>query len=90
MCSNYRPISKLPFITKLSEKIVFSQLQSYLDSFNNLDMFQSGFRPLHRTESALLRATNDSLLALDSGFCVVLVLLDLSVAFDTITLFLNN
>jgi len=47
-------------------------------------MFQSGFKSLHIIESALLRVTNDILLALDSGSCVVLVLLDLSAAFDTI------
>lgn len=84
MCCNYRPISKLPFISKLLEKVVFSQLQSFLDSFSILDKFQSGFRSLHSTESALLRVRNDMLLSLDSGACVVLVLLDLSAAFDTI------
>jgi len=47
-------------------------------------MFPSGFRSLHSTESALLRVTNDILLPLDSGSCVVLVLLDRSAAFDTI------
>lgn len=42
------------------------------------------FRSLHSTESALLRVTNDMLLSLVSGAFVVLVLLDLSAAFDTI------
>jgi len=83
ICSNYRPISKLPFISKLLEKVVFSQLEFYLNSFNILDMFQSGFRTLHSTESAQLKVINDILLALDSDSCVVLVLLDLSAAFDT-------
>lgn len=72
---NYRPISKLPFMSKL---------YSYLNAFNILDTFQSGFRCLHNTESALLRVTNDILLSMYSGSPVVLVLLDLSAAFDTI------
>ena len=52
---NYRPISKLSFISKILEKVVFTQLTSYLDSHGILDKFQSGFRKKHSTESALLR-----------------------------------
>lgn len=81
---NYRPISKLPFMSKILERVVYSQLYSYLNAFNILDTFQSGFRCLHSTESALLRVKNDILLSMDSGSPVVLVLLDLSAAFDTI------
>ncbi len=46
--SHFRPISKLPFISKLLERAVYSQLDSYISMSNVLDTFQSGFRSLHR------------------------------------------
>uniref|UniRef100_A0A8C6LWY4 Reverse transcriptase domain-containing protein n=1 Tax=Nothobranchius furzeri TaxID=105023 RepID=A0A8C6LWY4_NOTFU len=82
--SNFRPISKLPFLSKLLERAVFNQIMSHLDDHGLMDPFQSGFRSLHSTESAHLRVFNDILLTLDSGSNVLLVLLDLSAAFDTV------
>ena len=81
---NYRPISKLPFMSKILEKVVLTQISAYLASSDILDKFQSGFRSRHSTESALLKVHNDILLSLDNGSCAILVLLDLSAAFDTI------
>uniref|UniRef100_A0A8C6NWF0 Reverse transcriptase domain-containing protein n=1 Tax=Nothobranchius furzeri TaxID=105023 RepID=A0A8C6NWF0_NOTFU len=49
-----------------------------------MDVFQSGFRPLHSTESSLLRVFNDIFMATDSGSYAVLLLLDLSAAFHTV------
>ena len=82
--ANFRPISKLPFFSKILEKTVYSQLMDFLNKQNILEIFQSGFKTLHSTESALLRVFNDIFLATDSGHCVVLVLLDLTAAFDTV------
>uniref|UniRef100_A0A3B5PWV6 Reverse transcriptase domain-containing protein n=1 Tax=Xiphophorus maculatus TaxID=8083 RepID=A0A3B5PWV6_XIPMA len=82
--ANYRPISKLPFLSKVLEKLVYCQLKQFLDYNGILEVFQSGFKTLHSTESALIRVFNDILLACDSGNHVVLILLDLTAAFDTV------
>ena len=81
---NYRPVSNLSFLSKVLEKIVLNQLFSYLNSHNLLSHNQSAYRPAHSTETALLKVTNDILLALDKGDITILTLLDLSAAFDTV------
>uniref|UniRef100_A0A669CP39 Reverse transcriptase domain-containing protein n=1 Tax=Oreochromis niloticus TaxID=8128 RepID=A0A669CP39_ORENI len=80
--ANYRPISKLPFLSKILEKIVLQQLQTYLERNGLYEKFQSGFRQRHSTETALLRVFNDLLLITDTGCPAILVLLDLTSAFD--------
>ncbi len=67
--SNFRPISELPFPSKVLAKVVLEQLQSHLDSNGILEKFQSGFKSGRRTETALLRILNEFLLTVDCGNC---------------------
>ncbi len=81
---NYRPVSLLPFIAKSLERVVFNQLSLFLAQNNILDNNQSGFRSGHSTETALLSVTEALRLARAASKSSVLILLDLSAAFDTV------
>ena len=82
--TNYRPISNLSFLSKTLERYVASELRHYLDTNGFIDPFQSAYRPKHSTETALVRIHEDLIQAVDSRRGVLLVLLDLSAAFDTL------
>ena len=80
--NNYRPISVLPVISKICERIVYDQLYSYLIEHNLLTKYQSGFRSLHSTVTALLDVTNEWQLNIDKGLTnLVIFHLDLAKAF---------
>ena len=81
---NYRPVSNTPFLGKLLEKIVLQQLQEHLDKYDLQARFQSGYRKFHSCETAMFRILNDIKKGKSRGSSSVLVLLDLSAAFDTI------
>ena len=81
---NYRPISNLPFLSKILERLILQQLFAHISSHNLLSIHQSAYRAGHSTETVLIRILNDLLTALDQDKISVLLLLDLSAAFDTI------
>ena len=82
--ANYRPISNLKVISKIIEKVVAVSLQKYLEANQLNEPLQSAFKPFHSCETALVRVHNDILVAIDKSHSVMLLLLDLSVAFDTV------
>ena len=81
---NYRPVSNLSFISKTLERVVSKQLSAYLAENGIHDKFQSAYKPSHSVETAMLRIKSDMDLILDKGDGILLVLLDLSAAFDVI------
>ncbi|KAK7105200.1 hypothetical protein V1264_016609 [Littorina saxatilis] len=81
---NFRPVSNLSFLSKITEKIVLSQLLTHLEQNHLLNTHQSAYRKNHSTETALLKIVNDILLSFDENQVSILTLLDLSSAFDTI------
>ena len=83
LLKNYHPISNLPFLSKILEKVVLHKPLSYLQENNLSNPFQSAYRAGYSTETVLLRIVNDILSALDNDNISVLLLLDLSAAFDT-------
>ena len=81
---NYRPVSILPVLSKVFERIVYNQFHQYLCDNNILYRFQSGFRPSFSTETALTFLCDKIKLKMDNGMYTGLVLLDLQKAFDTV------
>ncbi|KAK3566600.1 hypothetical protein QTP86_001087 [Hemibagrus guttatus] len=82
--SNYRPVSLLSFLSKILERVVCNQLSDYLMQNNLHDPNQSGFKAAHSTETALLAVTEKLHAARSAKLSSVLILLNLSAAFDTV------
>ena len=88
-CNN-RPISLLPVLSKVNERLAHRQFVTFLDNNNKLSQFQSGNSKYHSTETALLSVTDDLLKAMDEKKISILVLMDMSKAFDSINHVIKN
>jgi hypothetical protein len=82
--SSYRPISNLPFISKIVEKSISQQITEHLNKNNLFDQHQFAYRSNHSCELALLTLTNFIYSAADEGEVTVIIFLDMSAAFDTV------
>lgn len=81
---NYRPVSNLSCISKLCERVVVQRLNDHLEQHGLLEQYQSAYKKHHSIETALVRVHNDLLQTMDGKRCALLILLDLSAAFDTV------
>ena len=77
-------MSNLPFVSKLVERVIAKQLNMHIDDYALHNPFQSAYRRGHSTELALLCVKNDIATTLDKKCTTILVMLDLSAAFDSV------
>ena len=82
--NNYRHISIINCVVKLFEKIVFNQLSHYINEFDILSPYQSGFRSNFSTTTALLKFTNDITSSSDNNMLTGAIFIDLTKAFDMV------
>lgn len=82
--NHFRPISILPYLSKILEATVHKQITNLMTSSNYLSPYQSGFRAGHSTATALLKVTEDVRRAMDASELTVLVLIDFSNAFNAV------
>ena len=82
--SNYRPISLLPLLSKVFERVVLDQTEEFLSLNKILYDYQSGFRKNHSTDTCLSFLNDKILKGFDDGLVTGMILIDLQKAFDTI------
>ena len=81
---NYRPVSNLPFLSKVLEQCVLARFNEHCDNHSLLPDYQSAYRPNHSCETSLLKIINDMLWAMERKNVTAMVVMDLSAAFDTV------
>ena len=82
--SNFRPVSNLSFISWLVEKAAIGQLVQHTDYYDLSPQYQSAYRKNHSCETSLLRLVSDSFWAMEQQQATIVVITDLSAAFDTV------
>ena len=83
--NNYRPISILPVVTKVMERIVHDQLMNYLGSNHLINDSQFGFRPKRSMQLAVALLFNKARANMHKGLLTGMVFIDLSKAFVTVS-----
>ena len=73
---NYRPVSNLQYVSKLTERAVYEQVHLHMETNNIYPLLQSVYRKQHSTETAILKVMNDIQLKMNSQHVTLLVMLD--------------
>ena len=81
---NYRPVFNVLYLSKLIERAVLAQSTAHILLIKANIPNQSGYKPKHSCETLLIRVTNDILINSDNSKITIMLLLDLSAAFDTV------
>ena len=79
---HYRPISLLPCLSKIFEKLIFARIYAHINNNSLLTPKQSGYRPGHNTELQLAYLTDRLYRAMDSGNDYTIIYLDISRYFE--------
>ena len=82
--SNYRPVSNLPLLSKVVEKVVLDQFRSHCANYRLIPDYQSAYHANYSCDTALLKIVNDILWAIERQNITALIAIDLSVVFDTV------
>ena len=81
---NYRPVSNLSFLSKVTEKCCLNQFANFIEEHTLLPSYQSAYRKGFSTETALVKLCNDILCNMETQSITAVVAIDLSAAFDTV------
>ena len=82
LLKSYRPIFNVPFVCKLTEKVILKQFSNHIDGTEYNSSCQHGYKKYHSTETMLLDIYDEFLLGFENDFCTVLVMIDMSAPFD--------
>ena len=82
--TNYRPVSNLPFISKIIEKCTLNHLTTHCNTHSLLPEYQSAYRKFYCYETSLLKIVNNTLWAMEKQQVTAVLIMDLSAAFYTV------
>ena len=81
---NYRPVTNELFVSKLTEKVVDTRIFDHMTLNRLHSKYQHGYKKFHGTETISLKLVNDILIGFESNSTTIVLLIDLSAAFDTV------
>ena len=81
---NYRPVTNEVFVSKITEKVVTIRLFEHMTANSLHSKYQHGYKKFHGTETLLLKVVDDVLIGFESNSATIVLLIDLSAAFDTV------